>query len=249
MRLALLAVVLVAPALAPAAQPAPDALVDAWRRGWQAASRTVDRVALDEALTRRVEGPRGTATLETRGTVSFDAGAPGGRAVRRLRSATVDGREVDVDRVAELDRRLVRAFGGGSEESARPPLLPSVALARATAVGVQGDAVDGRPAWRVALRMPDARPGRRGRPSRPDRAEAWFTRSADAPRLLRIRVEGDRPHGAAFARTVEYDRTDGLDLPSAMATTIEVRQRRRLRVYATTVATEARYRRPVIVRR
>lgn len=254
-RLALLLalVAFAAPALA---QPAPDAVVGAWRRGWREAVRTVDRVESDEALTRRVEGPRGTVTVETRATISF-APRGGGPPDRRLLSATVDGETVDPDRLAALNRRLARAFGGGFDETARTPHLLPAALDRGEPVRLDLDTVDGRPAWRVALRMAPGRPpggghpprgSRRPPPPRDDRAEAWFTRSTDAPRLLRVRVEGERPGGGAFVRTVDFERTDGLDLPVAMNARVEVRQRRRLRVYATTVTAEARYSRPTVER-
>ena len=233
--------------------------MEAWRRDFRDAARSVRRVTLDEAMTRRVDGPRGTVAVETRGTLTLDApDRGGGPAGRVLRSATVDGRAVEPERVAELDRRLVRAFGG-SEEAARPPRLLPPALDRGEPVGLDLDTVDGQPAWRVSLRVPPggppggARGGPRGRARHggdapPDRASAWFSRSTDAPRLLRLRTEGERPGGGAFVRTVDYRRTDGLDLPAAMSARVEVRQRRRLRVYATSVAADARYSRPVVGR-
>ena len=247
-------VLLLALASGAAAQPAPDVLVDTWRAAWLAAARPVARVEADETLSRRIVGPREALTLDVRSDVAYDVRRPGARSERRVRSATLDGTPVSPERVAELDRRFGRAFGSGPAEAADALVLFPPPLERGVPVALALDALDGRPAWRVDLRMPPPRgPGprrgaaRRGPPP-PDRAEAWFTRSAGDPRLLRVRVAGGGP-GASVERTVEYERTDGLDVPAAMRTTIELRQRRRLRRYVTTIETTARYGRPTLVRR
>ena len=225
-----------------AAQPSPEAVVAAWQRTTGDAARAVRTVTLSETITQRVDGPRTAVTVETRGTLTYSGRR---RPERVVREATVDGQPVPPARVAELGRRLGR--GAGTDDATRPPhLLPPV-LEHGVPVRLELDTVDGRAAWRVALRMPPGGPHRRRGPPPEDRAEAWFSRSASAPHLLRLRVEGERA-GGAFVRTVDFRRTDGLDLPAAMSASAEVRQRRRLRVYATGVAAEARYGRATITR-
>ena len=252
---ALLLAVAVPSGAALSAQPAPEALVGTWRAAWHAAAGSAVRVEADEALSRRIVGPHETLTLDVRSSLTFDARRPGEPASRRVRSATLDGVPVSPERVAELDRRFGRAFGRGPAEAAHAPALFPPAIERGLPVALALDAVDGRPAWRVDLRL--SRGPRRGDPHRggpyrrgsraPERAEAWFSRSAGDPRLLRVHVAGGGP-GASFERTIEYERTGRLDVPVAMRTVVELRQRRRLRRYVTTIETTARYTRAVVER-
>ncbi len=102
-------------------------------------------------------------------------------------------------------------------------------------------------------RPPGDRPPRDGppddRPHGPDRAEAWFTRSADAPRLLRIVTSGGRPGGGTLRRSVDFTPVGGLDVPERATADVRVTQRRRLRGYTTSISVEARYSGATVVRR
>ena len=262
--------VAVPPAAAqPTAAPSGSAIVAAWRSRQTDAARGVARVEADETLSRRIDGPRGTVRLETRGTLAL-----GRDAQRTVTSARVDGAPVAAERVAALEARLGRAFGPGFEDASRGPRLVPPALAFGTPSRVAPDAVDGRPAWRVTLALPAERgdgPPRRahrrgGRPRRgapdgpppggrppgdrpPDRAEAWFSRSPDAPRLLRLDVTGERPGGGRFRRTVDFAALGALDVPTVATAELRVSQRRRLRAYTTSIAVEARYGSYRVVRR
>lgn len=242
-------------AVAAHAQPSAEAVVAAWQAGQVRAARAVDRVEADETLTRRLDGPRGTVRLQTRSTLGLGRGSQ-----RTVLWARVDGEAVAPERVEALEGRLRRAFGPGFEDASRGPrLLPP--LARATADGLTPDDLDGRPAWRVSLTLPQGHaPHRhRGGPPRepppdaprpaPDHAEAWFTRSADAPRLLRVDTAGPRPGGGVFRRTVDYVALGALDVPVSATADLRVTQRRRLRDYTTAIAVSARYDNLRIVRR
>lgn len=257
----LIAVAIAAPV---AAQPSAGAVVSAWRSHQAEALRAAGRVEADETMSRRIDGPRGAVRLDTRGTLALDVGADraghregprGGRRglARTVSSASVDDRPVAPERLAELEHRLGRAFGPGFDDASRAPRLVPPALARGTAMRLAPDDVDGRPAWRVSLTHadgpPEARPfggpppGRRPPqgPAQPDRTEAWFTRSADAPRLLRVVTTGERPGGGTLRRTVDFAPVGGLDLPVAARSALRVSQRRRLRAYTTAITVEARY--------
>ncbi len=219
MRLAVLLLVFAASA---SAQPAPGAVLDAWRDGWQRAAAGVRDVEARERTEWTIDGPRGQTVVEGTGTVRLGDGA---REVDRVR---VDGREVSADRGPRQGRRWQRAFGPAGREVRAPPLLPDAVLRGARALAIEADRVGGVPAWRVAL---DARP---------DRAEAWFTRS-EAPRLLAVRLEGERSRGGRIVREVRYVRVAGLDLPTESRTEYTARQRRRLREYFVTLTAVGTY--------
>ncbi len=230
------------------AQPAPGVVVDAWRARTRAAARGVDRVEVDEAADRRIDGPRGTVEIETVARVALAFGEQGRRTVTQ---ATLDGAAVSPERLARLDDRYERAFGRRVAEATRELRLVPMPLARGRATRLDASDVDGRPAWRVSLDLPPGPPPPRGegpQPGPPPTAEAWFTRSAGAPRLLRMRLRGEL-RGRAFVRTVDYAPTGGLDVPSAAETRVEVQQRRRLRSYTTLVTVRARYAGARVVRR
>lgn len=220
-----LTLLVAAPALA---QRPPDAqaLLDGWAAHWRRAARGAEAIEADERLSREVDGPRGRVTIETDAGVRYDrAGAPR-RDVRRLR---VDGRDLTPDD-RRAQGRLRRAFGPAAEELVAPPALPGLAFADAEAAGIAADRLGGRAAWRVDLRLV------RGL----DRATAWFSQGAE-PRLLRVRLDGERPRGGRYERTVDYARVDGLDLAAATEATVTLRQRRRLREYVVVLSSEGRY--------
>ena len=235
-RLALLLVVFAQGALA---QPAPGAVVGAWQARTRAAVRGVDRVEADEEAQRRIEGPRGTIEIVTAGRIAL---RPDGPVRRAITQASVDGAAVAPERLARLDARFERAFGRGFAETTRDLRLLPRLLEDGRAVRLDASDVDGRPAWRVAFALQEDGPA--GSPV----AEAWFTRSADTPRLLRVRLRGER-RDEGFVRTVDYTPAGGLDVPAAVETRIEVRQRRRLRSYTTLVTIRARYAAVRVLRR
>lgn len=209
---------------ASAQRPDAQALLDGWAADWRRAARDVAAVEAEESLVRSFDGPRGRLIIETEGAVRYDRVGDWSRDVARL---WVNGRERDPDRRA-LGR--FRRFGPPGREVAAPPPLPGLAFADAEAVGIEADRLGGRAAWRLSLRFGD----------RPDRAAAWFTRAAE-PELIRVRFEGPRPRGGRYERTVEYARVGGLDLAVASETRVTLRQRRRLRDYVVTLASEGRY--------
>ena len=207
------------------AQPTPDAVLDAWRADWRRAAASVDAVTAREASEWTVDGPRGRTRVEAEGTLRYDGDGP---PVRQLRSVRVDGRDVDSDRGRFQGRRWERAFGPAGREVHAPPGLPGPVLAYAEGRAIAADRVGGEPAWRVEITTPL------------DRAEAWFTR-ADRPRLLALRVEGQRPRGGQIVREVRYTRVGGLDVPAEARTTFTARQRRRLREYFVTLTAVGTY--------
>lgn len=216
-------------AAAPASgQRAPDAqaLLDAWAEGWRRASRSVETVEATERLARDVDGPRGRVTIETDADLLYRRGAPPERDVRRTR---VNGRDRP-PRDRRLEDRLGRAVGPAGRDLGAVPRLPGVLLADADALGIEADRLGGTPAWRVDLAP------RRG----PDRASAWFSRDR-VPRLLRLRLDGERPRGGRYERTVDYARIDGLDLAVETDTRVTVRQRRRLRQYVVVLTSRGQY--------
>lgn len=225
MRLASLLLALAA--LPAAAQPSAEAVVDAWAAGWRSAAEGVGGVEMAEAMERRLDGPRRDVDVVTEGRLIYRAGERPRR--ERLR-ARVDGEPVAVERAGGHDRRLGRAFGRGGRDLAAPPPLPSALFRRADVLDLTPDVLDGRAVWRVGFVLP-----------RGGRGAAWFTRSADAPRLLRTRTEGGRREGHRITRDVAYAPVAGLDLPVASRSDLVVRQRRRLREYRVTMRAEARY--------
>ena len=213
-----------------AAQPSPDALVAAWAEGQGAAARDAGAVVLAERVEREVEGPRGRMRVGHDGAVRY---APGARPERTVGEVTVNGRTLPAERGRAARRRLGRAFGPAGRALAAPPPLPLAVLAGAEPDGpAVAGRVDAGSAWRVRFR--GARGGLR--------VEAWFSRSAAPPRLLRTRTES-RHRGARVVREVDYARDGGLDVPRDVRTTATVRQRRRLRDYVVTVRSEGRYER------
>ncbi len=257
-RLVLLLVLTAASSVGAASQPAPDAVVDAWRARTRAAARGVDRVEVNETAERRIDGPRGAVEIVTVARVEL---APGEQGRRTVTQATLDGAALSPERLQHLDQRYARAFGHGVAEATNELRLVPLPLARGSATRLDASDVGGRPAWRVSLDLPlpppeqpaGRRRGRRagpppGPPGPPPTAEAWFSRSTDTPRLLRMRVRGEL-RGRAFVRTVDFSPAGGLDVPSAAETRVEVWQRRRLRSYTTLVTVRAQYAGARIVRR
>ena len=205
------------------AQVSAGELVDAWRSGWQQAD-TGAPIEADERSVRTVEGPRGTVQVEVDGRVLYPAAGPPVRTTERLRA---DGR--DLGRAdARHRRRIGRAFGPAGRGAAAPALRPDQLLAGARASDLAPAWVDETPAWRVTLT------GERGE------SQAWFTRSARAPRLLAVRTERGRGR-SRLVREVRYVRVDGLDLPSEVRARATVRQRRRLRDYVVTLTAVTTY--------
>jgi len=222
MRLALALLLLVAaPALA---QPSASSVVEAWRADWRQAAQGVAGIDAREEAEWTIDGPRGRTVVEADGRIRYTRGRP----ERDLDRVRVNGRDVPPDRGRGQGQRWQRAFGPAGREVHAPPPLPVALLGSAEPDRVEADREGGVAAWRVAF---DARVGR---------AEAWFTRSG-APRLLRLRVEGDRPRGGRFTHDVRYARVRGLDLPARSQTTFTVRQRRRLRNYLVTLRADATY--------
>ena len=221
MRLPLVLALLAAAPLA--AQPQGQAVVDAWRAGWDRAAQGVAAVRADEQSTRTVEGPRGPVTVEVVAAVRYPRGGGPERSAERVR---VDGREVDPGQARRQGRRLGRAFGPDGRAATAPPPLPDRVVVQAAPGGAAETTWDGAPAWRVSLAG--------------GRAQAWFTRSPAAPRLLAVRAEGRR-RGLRAAREVRYARVDGLDLPASAAAEVTARQRRRLRDYVVTLTATAAY--------
>ena len=115
----------------------------------------------------------------------------------------------------------------GRAPGPRSPPLPNRLLRDARPLGIEADRLDGVAAWRIRL------------DTRAERADAWFTRS-ESPRLLMTRVEGDG-HRGGMMREVQYTRVGGLDLPVASRSTLNVRQRRRLREYFVTLTAVGAY--------
>lgn len=220
MRLALALLLVAAPALA---QPPPASVVDAWRADWRRAARGVAGVDAREAAEWTIDGPRGRTLVEADGRIRYARGRP----ERDLDRVRVNGLEVPADRGRGQGQRWQRAFGPAGREVHAPPLLPIVLLGSAEPDRIEADREGGVAAWRVRFDAPMGR------------AEAWFARSGD--RLLRSRVEGERPRGGRFVRDVRYARVDGLDLPVRAETTFTVRQRRRLRDYLVTLRADATY--------
>ena len=222
MRIALALLVLVA---APAvAQPSASSVVEAWRADWRRAAQGVAGIDAHEEAEWTVDGPRGRTVVEADGRVRYTRGRP----ERDLDRVRVNGREVPADRGRGQGQRWQRAFGPAGREVHAPPLLPVVLLGAAEPDRIEADREAGVAAWRVGF---DTQAGR---------AEAWFTRTG-APRLLRFRVEGQRPRGGRLVRDVRYARVRGLDLPAEAETTFTVRQRRRLREYLVTLRADATY--------
>ena len=220
----LLTVLALAGGRAASAQASADEVVAAWRAGWERVYAGGE-ITADEQSVRTVDGPRGALEVEMDGRVAYRPGRPPARTVERLR---VGGREVDPQSGARHQRRLGRAFGRAGRLAAAPPPLPDRLLAGAGASGLTPTSLGEAPAWRVALAADGGE------------AQAWFTRSASAPRLLAVRME--RGHtGGRLVRTVRYVRVAGLDLPSEVRAEVTVRQRRRLRDYVVTLATVGRY--------
>ena len=218
-----------------AAQPSAEALAERWLADWRRAAASVTAIEVDERAERTLDGARRTTRVATDASVRY---ARGERADREVRSVRVDGREVDPERGPRLGRRLGRAFGPGGREIAAAVRLPGPLLARAGALSVEPDRLGGQAVWRVALRLPP--PPRAPLDARADRGTAWFTRG-ESPRLLRLRVEGERPRGGRLTRDVRYVRVDGLDLPARAEVELTVRQRRRLRDYVVRLSAETTY--------
>ncbi len=248
--LALLALVLTADAAR--AQSASD-LVGAWQRGWREAVAGVEAVEMRETVTREIAGPRGSVRVETVARLRY---AAGGRPVRTVEQATVDGRAVDPDRLPGLDRRHERALGPGPGPLFRPPSSPGAFFAASRLRGLRRETVDGVPLWRVDVEVPpsEGRPaGRRGRrggpsgdrPFPPSVGAAWFAGDAAQPRLVRL----DVPAGPDGSFRVDFQRIGGLDLPAAAEGSARLRQQRRLRGYEVTATVRALYADHRIVRR
>ncbi|WP_412063638.1 hypothetical protein [Rubrivirga sp. IMCC45206] len=220
-----------------AAQPSADAIVEAWLADWRLVARGVDRIEADESAVWTVDGPRGVLEVEADGVLIWGQGRPE-RAVDRL---VVDGERVDARRAGAAGDRWQRAFGPASREVLRPPGLPGRLISRGEPVEAANDTYAGQPAWRVTF-------GRGG--------QAWFTRSAASPRLLAIRIEGEREgrggrrgrggESGRLVREVRYVRVRGLDLPASADTQFTIRQRRRLREYFVTLTASAGYSRHVV---
>lgn len=231
MRLRFLLALLAASVASPAvAQRVPDAsaVVDAWTADWRRASAGIESIESRERLERQVEGPRGRTAVVVDGRVRYRAGE---RPDRRPDRVVLDGREVDPRRSSQHSRRMGRAFGRAGQEVARPPLLPGDFIPRSQATAIRADRVGGQDAWRVSLRTDWDGLG----------LTAWFTRSAQAPRLLRVHAEATSEQDGRFAREVDYARVRGLDLPREVRSSVTVRQQRRLREYVVTFTAVGRY--------
>ena len=219
-----------------AAQPSADAIVDAWLADLRRASAGDGRIEADEAAVWTVDGPRRLLEVEADGVLIWGDARPE-REVDRL---LVDGQRVDARRAGAAVDRWQRAFGPASREVLRPQSLPGRLLARGEPVESAADVYEGQRAWRVTF-------GRGG--------HAWFTRSAASPRLLAVRLEGEREGGrdgrqrgesGRLVREVRYVRVRGMDLPASAETRFTVRQRRRLREYFVTLTATAGYSRHVV---
>jgi hypothetical protein len=221
------------------AQSASD-VVGAWQRDWRAAAAGVEAVEMRETVVREIEGPRGTVRVETAARLRY---APGARAERVVERATVNGQDVDPERLPDLDARHERALGRGPSPLLRAPPSPDALLAMARLRGLRRETADGVPVWRVEIELP-ARRRRRGdrrpphdAPPEPPVGAAWFAGEADAPRLVRLDLPAG-PHGTLH---VEYRRVDGLDVPAAADGRARLRQQRRLRGYEVTATVRATY--------
>jgi len=224
------ALVLLAVALAPlaSAQPATPSgreVVEAWADGWRRAMAGVDRIEAEERAEHTFDGPRRRTTIQIEGRATLGPGRPG----RRPRHTRIDGRALDPEDAPRAVGRWVQAFGPAGREVGAPPPLPAALLMNARVGDLRAETYDGQAAWRVDLS------------AREDRIRAWFTRSASDPRLLAVRVEGERPRGGRIVREVRYARVRGLDLPTESRTTFTVRQRRRLRAYVVTLSASGSY--------
>lgn len=224
-RSALLALALAPLAVAQPATPSASEVVDAWADGWRRAMAGVDRVEAEERAEHTFDGPRRRTTVEIEGRATLGPGRPD----RQPRRTRLDGRVLDPDEAPRAVGRWVRAFGPAGREVGAPPPLPFGLLADARVGDLHAETYEGQAVWRVDLSVRD------------DRVRVWFTRSASDPRLLAVRVEGDRPRGGRLVREVRYARVRGLDLPTESRTTFTVRQRRRLRAYVVTLSASGSY--------
>lgn len=223
-----LAFLLLAVAVSAEAQPRAEAVVEAWRAGWARDAAGVEGVALVERARHRVEGPRGGREVEIDAVVDYPTGQRPERRVQRVR---VGGQDVDRQRAHDDGHRLRRTFGRAGRYASWPPPLPDRLLARARASDLRPVQYGPTDAWQVTLET------ERG-PS-----TAWFTRSADRPRLLAVRTERDE---GRVTREIRYARIQGLDLPAESRASVTIRQRRRLREYVVTLDVWATYADPVL---
>lgn len=229
--LALLA--LLAPAATAQPAPAGERLLRQWLAHTREATAALAAVAVTEERTRTVDGPAGTQRLRT---VSDLRLAPPDEPDADVRVAELDGRRVLPVRLALVERRLRLAYGPGYLWITRPQLLARTFLEGMRPTGTATlDAVDGTPAWRVALEPASDAQLVRG--------TAWFARApvGGAPRLLRFVIEGGMPPGGSAVVTTDYARIEGLDLPLHSRSDVVLRQRRRLRDYTVLLAADAHY--------
>ena len=226
-RLALLTALLAPTA---SAQPSGADLLAAWQAGWDEAVEGVEAVRLAETLRRTVDGPRGTLDIETDGELLL---APFRRPRRTVDRATVNGEDLDLDRLKGMERRLRGALGRAAFDLRRPAALPSWDFAHAAPDGPVGsDRLGSALAWRLPLRGA----------GRPGRLTAWFSRSRSAPRLLRLDRAQPIPGGGTLYRSTTYALTVGLDVPTSHSVRAQIEQRRRLRTYTLTLRADAQYR-------
>lgn len=219
------------PALAQA--PPPAEILRAWEAGWDRAAAGVQGLRLTERLTRDLDGPRGRIRVRTDASLRYDRR---GRTGRRYDEIRLGRRRGTPERLRHFDGRLRRSLGSAADLLKRPAPLPGPWLGSLVPRGqASEDRVDGARAWRVD----GTRDG--------VEVAAWFTRDADDPRLLRLRLRY-RTRRADGETVADYARAGGLDVPTAMRTEIEAQQRRRVRVFTVLLTSEATYAAPELVR-
>ena len=241
MRLLLLflPVLLVLPRAALAQPPPAERLFYGWLDGQREAFGPDPFVlTFTERAERRLDGFRGSRTIETETAMAWD----GRELRRRVLRARVDDHEVEPEALAHLDRRLEEAHGRELHLLRRVPILSARFFARFAPTGETETVVrDGRTLWRVdaLVDAPDREDEGRARETRarlyfdasqPGRPRLVVAEAEIAPPPRARRTRRGPPPDVQIAVEAAFERTSsGLDLASRQRVESVVRQRRRLR--------------------
>ncbi|HET6568076.1 MAG TPA: hypothetical protein VFG50_08930, partial [Rhodothermales bacterium] len=213
--------------------PAPEQLLRAWLSAQAQTVRQSGEVSFTEEAQRVLDGPFGKRTLRVRSRRTGDPGTNDWE--RDILAASANGRVLTPSEFDRLERLSDHLAGARVDRLLQELLFPARALARMQPVGpVAREKIEGVAAWRFDV----ARTRYARAPVQ--RMTIWI--GADRADLLHTRTILERTaDGSTLTVDTDYERVQGLDVPTGRHIEGTIRTRRRIRTFTLLLRVDSDY--------